>query len=63
MSASILEGVNIRVKVIKRTAYGFRDSAYSCQKTKAAFPDKTRWTKTNARGLFGVSLLTEKVNR
>lgn len=42
MNSSILEGVNIRIKVIKRIAYGFRDSAYFFLKIKAAFPGKTR---------------------
>ena len=42
MNTSILEGVNNRIKVIKRTAYGFRDSAYFFLKIKAAFPGKAR---------------------
>lgn len=42
MNSSILECVNNRIKVIKRMAYGFRDSAYFFLKIKAAFPDKTR---------------------
>lgn len=42
MNSSILEGVNNRIKVIKRMAYGFRDSAYFFLKIKAAFPGKTR---------------------
>jgi len=31
-----------RIKVIKRMAYGFRDSAYFFLKIKAAFPGKAR---------------------
>jgi transposase len=42
MNSSILEGVNNRIKVIKRMAYGFRDSAYFFLKIKAAFPGKAR---------------------
>jgi transposase len=42
MSSSILEGVNNKIKVIKRMAYGFRDSAYFFLKIKAAFPGKAR---------------------
>ncbi|WEF31634.1 ISL3 family transposase [Pseudoduganella chitinolytica] len=42
MSSSILEGVNNRIKVIKRMAYGFRDSAYFFLKIKDAFPGKVR---------------------
>ncbi|WP_165678911.1 transposase, partial [Metapseudomonas otitidis] len=42
MNTSILEGVNNRIKVIKRMAYGFRDSAYFFLKIKAAFPGKAR---------------------
>ena len=42
MNFSILEGVNNKIKVIKRMADGFRDSAYFFLKIKAAFPGKTR---------------------
>ena len=42
MNSSILEGVNNRIKVIKRMAYGFRDSDYFFLKIKAAFPGKAR---------------------
>ncbi|WP_165680568.1 transposase, partial [Metapseudomonas otitidis] len=42
MNTSILEGVNNRIKVIKRMAYGFRDSTYFFLKIKAAFPGKAR---------------------
>ncbi|MGP9823328.1 transposase, partial [Ectopseudomonas khazarica] len=37
-----LEGVNNRIKVIKRMAYGFRGSDYFFLKIKAAFPGKAR---------------------
>jgi transposase len=42
MHTSLLEGVNNRIKVIKRMAYGFRDSDYFFLKIKAAFPGKMR---------------------
>ena len=42
MHTSLLEGVNNRIKVIKRMAYGFRDSDYFFLKIKAAFPGKAR---------------------
>lgn len=42
MNSSVLEGVNNRIKVIKRMAYGFRDSAYFFLKIKDAFPGKPR---------------------
>ncbi|BAN49534.1 ISL3 family transposase [Metapseudomonas resinovorans] len=42
LHTSQLEGVNNRIKVIKRMAYGFRDSAYFFLKIKAAFPGKAR---------------------
>ena len=42
MHTSVLEGVNNRIKVIKRMAYGFRDSAYFFLKIKDAFPGKAR---------------------
>ncbi len=40
LHTSVLEGVNNRIKVIKRMAYGFRDSTYFFLKIKAAFPGK-----------------------
>lgn len=40
MHTSLLEGVNNKIKVIKRMAYGFRDTAYFFLKIKAAFPGK-----------------------
>jgi len=42
MNTSTLEGVNNRIKVIKRMAYGFRDSACFFLKIKDAFPGKAR---------------------
>ncbi len=33
-----LEGINNKIKVIKRMAYGYRDSDYFFLKIKAAFP-------------------------
>jgi len=38
MHTGLLEGVNNRIKVIKRVAYGYRDDAYFFLKTRAAFP-------------------------
>lgn len=40
LNTSVLEGVNNKIKVIKRMAYGFRDPAYFSLKIKAAFPGK-----------------------
>jgi transposase len=42
LNTSVLEGMNNRIKVIKRMAYGYRDSAYFFLKIKAAFPGKMR---------------------
>lgn len=42
MSTSALEGMNNRIKVIKRMAYGYRDNEYFFLKIKAAFPGKAR---------------------
>lgn len=42
LHTSVLEGINNRIKVIKRMAYGYRDSAYFFLKIKAAFPGKAR---------------------
>lgn len=38
LSTSLLEGINNKIKVIKRTAYGFRDDDYFFLKIRAAFP-------------------------
>lgn len=40
LNTSVLEGMNNRIKVIKRTAYGFRDTEYFFLKIKHAFPGK-----------------------
>ena len=42
MNTSVLEGMNNRIKVIKRMAYGYRDTAYFFLKIRAAFPGKVR---------------------
>lgn len=42
LNTSVLEGMNNRIKVIKRTAYGYRDSDYFFLKIKAAFPGNPR---------------------
>ena len=42
MHTSVLEGVNNRIKVIKRMAYGYRDTEYFFLKIKDAFPGKAR---------------------
>ena len=42
MHTSLLEGINNRIKVIKRMAYGFRDTTYFFLKIKSAFPGKAR---------------------
>lgn len=38
LHTSVLEGVNNKIKVIKRMAFGFRDDAYFFLKIRAAFP-------------------------
>ncbi|MGS1013225.1 ISL3 family transposase [Rhodanobacter sp. UC4450_H17] len=42
LNTSVLEGMNNRIKVIKRMAYGYRDFPYFFLKIKAAFPGKAR---------------------
>lgn len=42
LNTSALEGVNNRIKVIKRMAYGYRDTQYFFLKIKHAFPGKVR---------------------
>ena len=41
IGTSVLEGVNNKIKVIKRKAYGFHDEEYFALKVKQAFPGKT----------------------
>lgn len=38
LHTSLIEGINNRIKVIKRMAYGFRDDEYFFLKIRAAFP-------------------------
>jgi transposase len=38
LHTGVLEGINNKIKVIKRMAYGFRDDAYFFLKIRAAFP-------------------------
>lgn len=38
LHTSLLEGINNKIKVIKRMAYGFRDEAYFFLKIRDAFP-------------------------
>ena len=42
LNTSVLEGMNNKIKVIKRMAYGYRDNDYFFMKIKAAFPGKMR---------------------
>jgi transposase len=42
LNTSVLEGINNRIKVIKRMAYGYRDSDYFFLKIRAAFPGNAR---------------------
>lgn len=41
LNTGMLEGMNNKIKVIKRMAYGFRDDAYFFLKIRAAFPGIT----------------------
>lgn len=38
LNTSVLEGINNKIKVLKRMAYGFRDDEYFFLKIRAAFP-------------------------
>ena len=38
LHTSLLEGINNKIKVIKRMAYGYRDDEYFFLKIRAAFP-------------------------
>jgi transposase len=41
LNNGVLEGINNKIKVIKRTAYGYRDDEYFFLKIRAAFPGIT----------------------
>ena len=38
LHTGLVEGINNKIKVLKRMAYGFRDDAYFFLKIRAAFP-------------------------
>jgi transposase len=38
----VLEGMNDRIKVIQRMAYGYRDTEYFFLRSRAAFPGEER---------------------
>jgi transposase len=42
MHTGQLEGINNRIKVMKRMAYGYRDSDFFFMKIKAGFPGNPR---------------------
>ena len=42
LGTSLIEGINNKIKVIKRMAYGYRDDAYFFLKIRAAFPGNGR---------------------
>lgn len=42
LNTSTLEGINNKIKLIKRMGYGYRDTDYFFLKIKAAFPGKPR---------------------
>lgn len=42
LHTSVLEGINNKIKVIKRMAYGYRDEEYFFLKIRAAFPGNAR---------------------
>lgn len=42
LGTNLIEGINNKIKVIKRMAYGFRDDAYFFLKIRAAFPGNRR---------------------
>jgi len=42
LNTSVLEGMNNRIKVLKRMAYRYRDSAYFFLKIRDAFPGNVR---------------------
>jgi len=41
LHTSLLKGINNKIKVIKRIAYGFRDEEYFFLKIRGAFPGKS----------------------
>ena len=42
LNTALLEGINNKIKVIKRMAYGFRDDEYFFLRIRAAFPGNGR---------------------
>lgn len=48
LGTNLVEGINNKIKVIKRMAYGFRDDAYFFLKIRAALPDLVKNQKRRA---------------
>ena len=42
LHTSLIEGINNKIKAIKRMAYGFRDDEYFFLKIRAAYPGNAR---------------------
>ena len=42
LQTGVLEGMNDRIKVIQRMAYGYRDTEYFFLRSRAAFPGEER---------------------
>ncbi len=42
LGTNLVEGINNKIKVIKRMAYGFHDDAYFFLKIRAALPGRVR---------------------
>ena len=51
----LTEGVNNKIKVIKRMAYGFRDDAYFLLKIRVAFPEFGEEPKKAPTGKWALS--------
>ena len=62
LHTSLLEGINNKIKVIKRMAYGYRDDEYFFLKIRQAFPGVGSWTSflgwllSNQTGFYGRDL-------
>jgi transposase len=47
LTTGVLEGMNNKIRVIKRVAYGFRDDEYFFLRIRHAFPGNRRSTEKN----------------
>jgi transposase len=62
LGTNLVEGINNKIKVIKRMACGYRDDAHFFLKIRAAFPGVGRSTKKRARTYLSSPLVVISIH-